>query len=101
MGVDGQLVLVGFNNEGSNLPYQLNLHGIDVKILGPGKKDAGGATVRGIKELFGIVGGIFKNRNVLKDIDLIYSEFREYTFFEVFLIKFFARRAKDTRLSHW
>jgi glycosyltransferase involved in cell wall biosynthesis len=90
----GKLVLIGFRSDDPELPYKLDLKDTETTIVGPEKESGSGATTKGIKELFGIVAGIFKNRNVFRDIDLIYSEFREYTFFEVFLIKLFARRAK-------
>jgi glycosyltransferase involved in cell wall biosynthesis len=89
-----KLVLVGFASEDPGLPYRLDLRGVDVKIVGPYKGNASGGAMRGIKELVGIVGGIWRNRSALRDLDLIYSEFREYTFFEIFLIKLFARRSK-------
>lgn len=66
----------------------------EVVILGPEKGRSGNVILRGIKELFGIMGRIIKQRARLKDLDIIFSEFREYTFFEIMLIKLFAWKAK-------
>lgn len=88
--------VVGFRaTDASGLKYSHALPGgLKVSIVGPQRPPEGNRVVRGIRELFGIAGAIIRERRQLRDMDVIFSEFREYTFFEILFIKVFARRAK-------
>jgi len=91
----GKFVAVGFKAApGQEFSYEHFLGNASVHIIGPKKSVSGGALRRGISEIWGIFVDIMRQRTIFRDIDLVFSEFREYTFFEIVLIKLFARKAK-------
>lgn len=91
-----QLMLVGFHaDKNAQLHFTHNLDPeTQVSIIGPYQKTSRRSTTKTLKEMLDRIIAIVHSYKILKHSHLIFSEFREFTFFEVVLIKLFAPRAK-------
>jgi len=65
-----------------------------ISVIGPSFKGERRYILDRLINIFLTLKEVWKNRRVLKDVDLVFAPFFEYVFFEFLLLRFIARKAK-------
>jgi len=65
-----------------------------ISVIGPSFKGERRYILDRLINIFLTLKEVWKNRRILKDVDLVFAPFFEYVFFEFLLLRFIARKAK-------
>ena len=65
-----------------------------ISVIGPSFKGERSYILDRLINIFLTLKEVWKNRRILKDVDLVFAPFFEYVFFEFLLLRFIARKAK-------
>jgi glycosyltransferase involved in cell wall biosynthesis len=90
-----KLIFIGFKEENEFDGYKYNFGSINrVFVIGPKWREEKRYILDRLINIFNTLKEIWKNRKILKDIDLVYAPFFEYVVFEFLLLKLICKKAK-------
>jgi len=90
-----KMVLIGFNSEEKFDGYFFKKGLLnEIFIIGPKFREERRYILDRLINIFLTLKEIWKNRNILKDIDLVFASFFEYVVFEFLLLKLICKKAK-------
>ncbi len=91
----GKLIFIGFKEENEFDGYKYDFSSInEVFVIGPKWREEKKYILDRLINIFNTLKEIWKNRKILKDIDLVYAPFFEYVVFEFLLLKLICKKAK-------
>lgn len=89
-----KLVFIGFREKFEFDGYKYDLSDSNVYIIGPQFQEENKYLIDRLKNIYRTMKEIWKKREILKDCNLVFSCFFEYTLFEFIILKLICKKSK-------